>query len=70
MNRPNRINATLARRIAAAREARNDAWAATYSAETFARWLACVRRANALRAALLDRLEGPACQSQPQSNVA
>lgn len=57
MTTPDRINATLARRLAAVRAEREAAHAGSYSAESFARWIASARRSNALRAALLDRLE-------------
>ena len=57
MTTPDRINVTLARRLAAARAEREAANAGCWSVEKFARWIASARRSNALRAALLDRLE-------------
>ena len=52
-----RIAAALARRLAATGAARNEAFRASYSAVNFARWIACARRANSLRAALLGHLQ-------------
>lgn len=59
---PDRINAVLARRIAAASVEREKAFNAKFSEDSFAHWIACARRSNSLRRVLIERLS----QSLPE----